>query len=64
MMAGRNISCSHMAMASTRVMGTCMVGGQAVGVAAAIAVREGLTPREVGKSHICEIQQTLLNDAC
>lgn len=64
MMAGRNISCSHMAMASTRVMGTCMVGGQAVGVAAAIAVREGLTPREVGKSYIREIQQTLLNDDC
>lgn len=64
MMAGRNISCSHMAMASTRVMGTCMVGGQAVGVAAAIAVREGLTPREVGKLHIREIQQTLLNDDC
>ena len=64
MMAGRNISCSHMAMASTRVMGTCMVGGQAVGVAAAIAVREGLTPREVGKTHIREIQQTLLKDDC
>ena len=64
MMAGRNISCSHMAMASTRVMGTCMVGGQAVGVAAAIAVREGLTPRDVGKTHIREIQQTLLNDDC
>ena len=64
MMAGRNISCSHMAMASTRVMGTCMVGGQAVGVAAAIAVREGLTPREVGKTHIHEIQQTLLNADC
>ena len=64
MMAGRNISCSHMAMASTRVMGTCMVGGQAVGVAAAIAVREGLTPREAGKQFIREIQQTLLNDDC
>ena len=64
MMAGRNISCSHMAMASTRVMGTCMVGGQAVGVAAAIAVREGLTPREVGKQFIREMQQTLLNDDC
>ena len=64
MMAGRNISCSHMAMASTRVMGTCMVGGQAVGVAASIAVRENLTPREVGKMYIREIQQTLLNDDC
>ena len=33
-------------------------------MAAAIAVREGLTPREVGKAHIREIQQTLLNDDC
>lgn len=64
MMAGRNISCSHLAMASTRVMGTCMVGGQAVGVAAAIAVREGLSPRQVGEQFIREIQQELLNDDC
>jgi hypothetical protein len=64
MMAGRNISCSHLAMASTRVMGTCMAGGQAVGAAAAIAVRENVTPREVGRSHIKELQQMLLNDDC
>ena len=30
MMAGRDISCSHMAFASTRVMGTCAVGGQGI----------------------------------
>ena len=34
MMAGRNISASHVALSSTRVMGTCAVCGQAVGAAA------------------------------
>lgn len=35
--AGRNISASHVAFASTRVMGTCAVMGQAIGTAAAHA---------------------------
>jgi len=39
--AGRNISASHVALASTRVMATCSVMGQAVGTAAAIAARKG-----------------------
>ncbi len=47
-------------MSSTRVMGTGSSMGQAVGTAAAMAIREGLTPREVGKKHIHEIQQSLL----
>lgn len=34
--AGRNISASHIAFASTRVMATCAVGGQAIGTAAAL----------------------------
>ena len=34
--AGRNISATHIAFASTRVMATCAVGGQAVGTAAAL----------------------------
>ncbi len=60
--AGRNISVTHIALSSTRVMGTCAVIGQAVGTAAAIAAREGISPREVGASHIDELQQTLLTD--
>lgn len=63
MLAGRDISCSHMAFASTRVMGTCAVGGQAVGVAAAMAVHKGILPRQVGE-HICELQQKLLRQDC
>ncbi len=60
--AGRNISVTHIALSSTRVMGTCAVIGQAVGTAAAIATREGISPREVGTKHMDELQQTLLTD--
>lgn len=64
MFAGRNISASHVAFSSTRVMGTIGVIGQAVGTAAAIAVKYGLLPRETAKAHISEIQQTLMDDDC
>ena len=63
MMAGRDISTTKMAFGSTRVMGTCAIGGQAVGTAAAIAIAKGCTPAEVG-GHIDELQQTLLKDDC
>lgn len=64
MMAGRDISASKMAFSSARVMGTCAVGGQAVGTAAALAVQKGCTPREIGKTHIRQLQQQLLKDDC
>lgn len=62
--AGRNISATHMAMSATRVMATCAVMGQAVGTAAAIAVKENCDPREVGQKHIAELQHQLLEDGC
>ena len=63
--AGRNISASHVALSSTRVMATCTTLGQAVGIAAACAVKHGnITPREAGEKYIREIQQTLLDDDC
>ncbi len=58
--AGRNISATHVAYASTRVMGTCSVMGQAVGTAAALCARYNCTPRELGKEAIKELQQLLL----
>ncbi|MCI8887243.1 MAG: FAD-dependent oxidoreductase [Hungatella sp.] len=63
MLAGRDISTTKMAFGSTRVMGTCAIGGQAVGTAAAMAIRYGCTPREIGE-HIDELQQELLRDDC
>lgn len=59
MFAGRDISATHMALSSTRVQATCAVMGQAVGTAAAIAVREKTTPRGVYKNHLAELQDTL-----
>jgi len=63
MFAGRTASCTHAAMSSTRVMGTCSSMGQAVGTAAAMAVRLGLTPRGV-LDRVGELQQALIRDDC
>ncbi len=60
---GRNISASHMAFGSTRVMATCGVIGQAIGTAAAMAVEKSIYPREVNH-HIQELQYRLLKDDC
>ncbi len=64
MFAGRNISATHMAMSSTRVMGTTAIMGQAVGTAAAVAVKNGLTPRGVYQSKISEVQALLMDQDC
>lgn len=61
MMAGCDISASKMAMGSTRVMGTCAIGGQAAGTAAALCIKYDCNPRGVGE-HITELQQLLLKD--
>ena len=62
--AGRNISATHMGLSSTRVMATCAIIGQAVGTAASIALREGVTPAEVDRKYISELQSTLEDDDC
>ena len=64
MFAGRNISASHVAFSSTRVMGTIGLLGQAAGTGAAIAVRHDLTPRQACQQYITEIQDTLMEDDC
>lgn len=52
LVAGRPISVTHEAMASTRLMAHCMVTGQAAGVAAAISAREGVSPRSIPAKQI------------
>ncbi len=59
-LAGRIISASHVAFGSTRVMATCAHGGQAVGMAAALCVRKNLSPQELGKTAMPELQSNLL----
>ena len=62
MFAGRNISVTHVALSSTRVMATCSLLGQALGTAAALALHYGCAPRELYPAHIPELQQQLLDD--
>lgn len=47
LVAGRCLSAEHEAMASARVTAQCFAYGQAVGLAAAIAVRERIQPRDI-----------------
>ncbi|WP_145946092.1 FAD-dependent oxidoreductase [Paenibacillus sp. Y412MC10] len=58
--AGRNISASHVAFGTTRVMATCAVMGEAAGTAAALCAAKGVSPRAIYRSHLHELQQTLL----
>ena len=62
--AGRNISMTHMAMSSIRVMATCALLGQAVGTAAAIAARHSLTPHGVYTHRMDELRERLLDADC
>lgn len=62
--AGRNISATHVAFASTRVMATCAIGGQAIGTAAALwrgAATSDITALST-PANISALQQTLLRD--
>lgn len=56
LMAGKCISATHEAIASTRVIPICMGQGQAVGTAAALAVKAGKSVRQVP---ISQLQDTL-----
>lgn len=62
--AGRNISATHAAMSSSRVMATCAILGQAVGTAASIAAANNLSPRGVYQHKLAELQQQLMDDDC
>ena len=60
-MAGRDISVTHVALGSTRVMRTCGMIGEVVGMAASICVAEGTTPRGVYENHLEELKQLMRN---
>lgn len=66
MVGGRAVSASNVAFGSTRIMATCAVIGQAEGTAAAMAVKHGIIPKEIGtnKGYLDKLQQMLLKDDC
>jgi len=63
--AGRNISVTHAALSSTRVMATCAMLGQAAGTAAALCVRDSRAPRDLSSgAPLRKLQKTLMDDDC
>ncbi|WP_324667984.1 FAD-dependent oxidoreductase [Geochorda subterranea] len=56
LIGGRSIAADSRAFSTVRVMATCMAIGQGLGVAAAIAARRGISPREVP---LDELRETL-----
>ena len=61
MFAGRNISVTHVALSSTRVMATCSLLGQAAGCLAAMAIKKKTTPAQAAGNYAKEIQRILMD---
>ncbi len=55
LVAGRCLSATHEAMASTRVMAQCMATGQAAGTAAALAAGASGRPRDIDPEGLCRL---------
>ena len=64
MMAGRNVSVTHVALGTLRVMSTTSLMGQAAGVAAAVSVEKDIPVKEIPETEIKKVQQTLLKEGC
>lgn len=58
-MAGRNISTTHVALGSTRVMRTTGAMGEVVGMAASLCKKYGATPREVYFYHLDQLKRLM-----
>lgn len=55
-MAGRNISCTHVALGTVRVMRTTGMMGEVVGMAAGLCHQYGIMPRDVYRHHLSELK--------
>lgn len=58
-MAGRNISVTHVALGSVRVMRTTGMMGEVVGMAAALCRKYGTTPRDIYRRHLGELRERM-----
>lgn len=56
MMAGRDISVSHVALGTIRLMRTGGMMGEVLGMAASICTREGVEPRELYQQHFADLE--------
>ena len=58
-MAGRDISVTHEALGPVRVMRTCGMMGEIVGMAASLCKQHDCTPRGVYQKHLDELKQLM-----
>lgn len=58
-MAGRNISVTHVALGTVRVMRTTGMMGEVVGMAASLCKQYGIYPREVYRLHLDELKHLM-----
>ena len=56
-MAGRNISVTHVALGTVRVMRTCGMMGEVIGMAASLCKKHDATPRSVYENHLDELKR-------
>ena len=54
-MAGRDVSVSHDALGTARIMRTCGMMGEAVGMAAKLCLDYGVLPRDIYNNHLEEL---------
>ena len=59
MMAGRNISVTHVALGTVRVQRTTGMMGEALGMAASLCKKHGCDPRGVYEQHLAEFRELL-----
>lgn len=59
-MAGRNISVTHVALGTTRLMRTHGMMGEVVGMAAAVCRRKGCLPRDVYTTYFGDLKELML----
>jgi len=60
MMAGRNISVSHVALGTVRVMRTTGMMGEVIGMAASVCQQKNCDPREIYSTHFEELKKLML----
>jgi len=56
-MAGRDISVTHVALGTVRVMRTCGMMGELVGIAASLCKQHNTTPRGVYENHLDDLKE-------
>ena len=62
-MAGRDISVTHVALGSVRVMRTCAMMGEVAGLAANVCTKKKIMPRDIYTSYFSDLVELMKKGA-